>query len=126
VIDKLSSLISDALPDPREEEGGRKERMRRHSERGGSPSRASGRFAATATPTTGAPMSNFKTYRVRYTEWQAFAIHLSARSAEEACELARNVRSSIGQEPFEEFDGAIENFEAEVIDARECVQGGAS
>jgi hypothetical protein len=71
-------------------------------------------------------VSTFKTYRVRYTEWQALALNLSARSAEEACELAREVRSSIGQEPFEEFDGAIENFEAEEIDARECVQGGAS
>ena len=62
-------------------------------------------------------MSNFKTYRVRYTEWQALVINLSARSADEACELARNVRSSIGQEPFEEFDGGIEHFDAEEIDA---------
>jgi hypothetical protein len=71
-------------------------------------------------------VSNFKTYRVRYTEWQAFAINLSARSADEACELARNVRSSIGQEPFEEIDGAIENFAAEEVDAREHKEGDAS
>ena len=71
-------------------------------------------------------MSNFKTYRVRYTEWQAFAINLSARSADEACELARKLRSHIGQEPFEEFDGAIENFDAEELDAREFAAGGAS
>jgi hypothetical protein len=71
-------------------------------------------------------MSNFSTFRVRYTEWQAFAINVSARTADEACELARNIRSGIGQEPFEEIDGAIENFEAQEIDARECREGGAS
>jgi hypothetical protein len=66
-------------------------------------------------------MSEFKTYRVRYTEWQAFAINVSARSPDEACELARKVRSNIGQEPFEEFDGGIEHFDAEEIDARDIV-----
>ena len=71
-------------------------------------------------------MSNFKTYRVRYCEWQAFAINISARTSDEACELARNIRSGIGQEPFEEIDGAIENFEAEELDAREFAEGGAS
>ncbi|MFZ1102057.1 MAG: hypothetical protein WAN86_04295 [Hyphomicrobiaceae bacterium] len=70
-------------------------------------------------------MSNFKTYRVRYCEWQTFAINVSARTSEEACELARNTRSGIGQEPFEEIDGAIENFEAEEFDAREFMEGGA-
>ena len=34
-------------------------------------------------------MSEFKTYRVRYREWQALAINVSARSADEACEFAR-------------------------------------
>jgi hypothetical protein len=71
-------------------------------------------------------MSEFRTYRVRYTEWQTFAINVSARSSDEACELARNIRSSIGQEPFEEIDGAIDHFEAEEIRAREFAEGGAS
>jgi hypothetical protein len=71
-------------------------------------------------------MSTFRTYRVRYTEWQAFAINVSARTFEEACELARNIRSGIGQEPFEEIDGGIEHFEAEELDAREFAEDGAS
>lgn len=71
-------------------------------------------------------MSEFKTFRVRYCESQALAINVSARSAEDACELARQIRSSIGQEPFEEIDGVIENFEAEEFDAREFQEGGAS
>jgi hypothetical protein len=58
-------------------------------------------------------MINFRTYRVRYGEWQTFAINISARSREDACELARQIRSNVGQEPFEEIDGAIEDFEAE-------------
>ena len=60
-------------------------------------------------------MSEFTTYRVRHGEWQTFAINVSARSAEDACELARQIRGTIGQEPFEEMDGAIENFEAEEL-----------
>ena len=55
-------------------------------------------------------MSNFMTYRVRYCEWQTFTINLSARSAAEACELAHQIRSHVGQEPFEETDGGIEHF----------------
>ena len=64
-------------------------------------------------------MSEFNTYRVRYREWQTFAINVSARSAKHACELARQIRGTIGQEPFEEMDGAIEHFDAEEIDARD-------
>lgn len=71
-------------------------------------------------------MTSFKTYRVRYREWQALALNLSARSAEEACELARQIRSGIGQQPFEEIDGAIDGFEAEELDARDLDEGGAS
>ena len=71
-------------------------------------------------------MSAFSTYRVRYCEWQTFAINVSARSPNEACELARNIRSDIGQDAFEEIDGGIENFEAEEIDTREFAEGGAS
>lgn len=71
-------------------------------------------------------MSAFKTYRVRYCEWQTFALSVSARSSSEACELARKIRRDIGQDAFEEIDGAIENFEAEELDAREFAEGGAS
>jgi hypothetical protein len=71
-------------------------------------------------------MSEFRTYRVRHGEWQTLAINVSARSAEEACELARRIRSEFGQQPFEEMDGAIEQFEAEELDARDIAQGGAS
>lgn len=60
-------------------------------------------------------MSTFKTYRVRYCEWQTFAINLSARNAEEACELAETIRDTIGQEPFEEMDGASDGWDAEEI-----------
>jgi len=71
-------------------------------------------------------MSTFMTYRVRYCEWQTFAINVSARTAAEACELARQIRSHVGQEPFEEIDGATENFEAEEIGVCDRAQGGAS
>jgi len=72
-------------------------------------------------------MSEFKTYRVRYREWQALAINLSARSPDEACEFARLIRSELGHQRFEEIDGAIEGFEAEEIDARDLIEeGGAS
>jgi hypothetical protein len=62
-------------------------------------------------------MSEFRTYRVRYCEWQALAINVSARTSDEACELARKIRSNIGQDVFEQIDGAIEKFEAEELDA---------
>jgi hypothetical protein len=71
-------------------------------------------------------VSEFRTSRVRHGEWQTLAINLSARSPEEACELARQIRSEIGQQPFQEMDGAIEKFEAEELDAREFAEGGAS
>ena len=62
-------------------------------------------------------MSNFETYRVRYCEWQTFAINVSARSEDEACELAESIRTAIGQMPFEELDGASDDFQAEELDA---------
>jgi hypothetical protein len=71
-------------------------------------------------------VSNFKTYRVRYCEWQTFAINVSARTANEACSLARTIRREIGQEPFEELDGGSEGFEAEERDAREFQEAGVS
>ncbi len=66
-------------------------------------------------------MSNFKTYRVRYCDWQTFAINVSARSAQEACELAEKIRVEIGQDAFEELDGAKDGFEAEEIETRQTV-----
>ena len=60
-------------------------------------------------------MSEFKTYRVRYCEWQTFAINVGARNEDEACALARNIRNEIGQMPFQELDGGSEGFEAEEI-----------
>ena len=71
-------------------------------------------------------MSIFKTYRVRCREWQALAINLSARSADEACEFARLIRGELGQQRFEEIDGAIEGFEAEEIDARDLAEEGGA
>lgn len=71
-------------------------------------------------------MSNFKTYRVRYCEWQTSAINISARTAGEACNLARGIRNQIGQEPFEELDGGSEGFDAEELDAHDFREGGAS
>lgn len=66
-------------------------------------------------------MSPFKTYRVRHREWQTLALNVSAPSPDEACELARQIRGNIGQQPFEEIDGAIEDFEAEELDARDTI-----
>jgi hypothetical protein len=70
-------------------------------------------------------MSEYKTFRVRHGEWQTLAINLSARSPEEACELARKIRSELGQEPFEEMDGAIQQFEAEELHVRDFMEGDA-
>ena len=64
-------------------------------------------------------MSTFDTYRVRLCETRALAINISARSAEEACELAQQIRGRIGQEPFEAIDGTTENVEAQLLDISE-------
>jgi hypothetical protein len=72
-------------------------------------------------------MEEFRTYRVRHREWQALAINVSARSADEACDVARLIRGSeLGQRHFEEIGGAIEGFEAEEIDARDRAGEGAA
>jgi hypothetical protein len=71
-------------------------------------------------------MSTFRTYRVRYCEWQTFAINLSARNADEACALARAIRNTLGQEPFEELHGASDGFEAEEITAAEIEERSAA
>jgi hypothetical protein len=60
-------------------------------------------------------MKPFKTFRVRFCESQMLAINLSARSADDAIALARQIREDIGHEPFEEIDGASDSFEAEEI-----------
>ncbi len=60
-------------------------------------------------------MSPFKTYRVRFCEWQSFAISISARTPEEAIELAGTLRDTHGIEPFEELNGAAEGWEAEEV-----------
>ncbi len=71
-------------------------------------------------------MSTFNTYRVRHCEWQTFAINVSARNPGEACQLARDIRNTIGQEPFEELDGGSDHFEAEAITAAECRERSAA
>jgi hypothetical protein len=71
-------------------------------------------------------MNAFKTYRVSYCEWQTFAINLGARNAEQACELAEEIRAGVGQHAFEEIDGAIEAFEAQELDARPVRKKGAA
>ncbi len=60
-------------------------------------------------------MSPFKTYRVRFCEWQSFALTLSARTQDEAIELASTLRDNHGTDPFEELDGATEGWEAEEV-----------
>jgi hypothetical protein len=71
-------------------------------------------------------MSTFNTYRVRCCEWQTFAINISARSADEACALASNIRNTIGREPFEELDGGTDSFVAEEITAAELQERSAA
>jgi hypothetical protein len=60
-------------------------------------------------------MSSFKMFRVRFCEWQSFAINISARTQEEAIDLARTIRDNQGTEPFEELDGNSEGWEAEEV-----------
>jgi hypothetical protein len=56
-----------------------------------------------------------KTFRVRFCEWQTFAIDISARNAEHAVELAQTLRQEHGDEPFEEMDGACDAWQAEEV-----------
>jgi hypothetical protein len=53
-----------------------------------------------------------KTFRVRFCEWQTFAIDISARDADQAIELAQSIRTQHGTDPFEEMDGASDGWEA--------------
>jgi hypothetical protein len=54
-------------------------------------------------------------------------MNLSARSADEACELAEQIRGAVGQHPFEEIDGATDDFHAQELDVRPLrKKGGAS
>jgi hypothetical protein len=71
-------------------------------------------------------MSEFRTYRVRFTEWTALAINVSAKSPNEACELVRRVHNSIGPHPFQQFSRGTQDFEPEELDVREYMEGGAA
>ena len=54
-------------------------------------------------------------FRVRFCEWQTFAIDISARDADQAIELAQAIRNQRGTDPFEEMDGASDGWEAEEV-----------
>jgi hypothetical protein len=56
-----------------------------------------------------------KTFRVRFCEWQTFAIDISARDEDQAIELAQTLRQEHGAEPFEEMDGDSDGWEAEEV-----------
>jgi hypothetical protein len=58
-------------------------------------------------------MSASKTYRVRFCEWQTFAINISATTPEDAIRLAQAQRNDHGTEPFEELDGGSDGWDAE-------------
>jgi hypothetical protein len=57
----------------------------------------------------------FKTFRVRFCEWQTFAVNVSGRSADHAIELAQSLRDRHGTEAFEEMDGASDGWQAEEV-----------
>jgi len=56
------------------------------------------------------------TFRVRFTEWRAFATDIVAESPQRAIEVAKDIRNFTGTLDFEEFDRGDENWEAEEID----------
>jgi hypothetical protein len=53
-----------------------------------------------------------KTYRVRFCEWQTFAIDITAADSVQAMELAQTIREQHGTEPFEETDGGTDDWYA--------------
>jgi hypothetical protein len=61
-------------------------------------------------------MSSFKTFRIRFCEWQTFAINISAITQEDAIDLANTIRCNHGTEPFEELDGGSEGWDAEEVE----------
>ena len=56
-----------------------------------------------------------RTFRVRFTEWQAFALDITANSEQRAIEIGQAIRDHLGTIDFEEFDGGTEAWEAEPI-----------
>jgi hypothetical protein len=60
-------------------------------------------------------MKRFKTFRVRVCDWRAFTIHIRARSAEHAIELAQTMHDERGTEPFKEVDADFDGWEAEEV-----------
>ena len=63
------------------------------------------------------------TYRVRFTEWQAFAKDVLADSPEDAIELARAIRDGRGTIDFEELDDGTDAWEAEPIEQTATTAG---
>jgi hypothetical protein len=57
-----------------------------------------------------------RTYRVRFTEWQAFARDIPASSEERAMEIGQAIRDHLGTIDFEEIDGGTENWEAQLLE----------
>jgi hypothetical protein len=51
-----------------------------------------------------------KTYRVRFCEWQTFAIDITASNAAQAIELAQTIRHEHGTDSFEEMDGGTDDW----------------
>lgn len=51
-----------------------------------------------------------KSYRVRFCEWQTFAMDITAANAAQAMELAQTIRQEHGTDPFEEMDGATDDW----------------
>jgi len=51
-------------------------------------------------------------YRVRFCEWQTFAIDITAANAAQAIELAQTIRHEHGTDSFEEMDGGTDDWYA--------------
>ena len=60
-------------------------------------------------------MSCFKNCRVRFCQWQTFAIDVWARTPDDAVELAQTIRNERGIDPFEEIDSDADDWDAEEI-----------
>jgi hypothetical protein len=54
-------------------------------------------------------------YRVRYTEWQVFAMNVVAPSPCQAIALVEAIRHGRGNLHFEELDGGSDAWEAEAL-----------
>lgn len=60
-------------------------------------------------------MTPQKLYRVRFCEWQTFAINIPASSPDNAITVAQAIRDSRGTLPFEEITGSSDDWGAEEI-----------